>query len=678
MAQAARLNLRMQKELKLLLTDPPHGASFPHLSPTSDLSSFSLTAIDAQIEGPEGTVYEKGIFKIKIQIPERYPFQPPIVTFATPIYHPNIDTGGRICLDILNLPPKGAWQPSLNISTVLTSIGLLLSEPNPDDGLMCEASKEYKYNKQVFDQKARSMTEKYARSDASPDNGRSQILQDSSMTEDKAPELVKIDMHKNALGIKKISGISNKLSMDASGSNTRQSDAGMKDVRSNESPDHDIRQVITDLGMTEDRAQESVKTDMHEYAVGVKNLSGISKKLSLDSSESNTRQNDVGMKNVKSSESQDHDKCQVITDLGMTEDDAQAVPKTDIQEHTVGLKNVPGISRKLSLNGSGSKTNENDVRTKKLSGIGRKLSLNASRSNTTDADLGIKKPSVTSKKLSLDALASKTREGDMVMNELTSNTLSGPSQTQKPKQDSKDMRFDHSKNHVSTMINSDHDQHNKLPAICSKKLSISANTQPVVSNSTNKSYEPMPLDPQKENLLFKPEVKAQTDPEVQKKPIEKSCINNPKRKKLGLTGKRPAFGFLGLAQNRDNGNKGNRDSGGDNISNAPQTNQCYKGKPRENGVNSSGLKLSRKPLQVLEEKHKNHNMNVSVNTEVLNSSASKVVGVKCNDKDGLEQVEGLCDSEEVIVLDSEDSEEESMSKSSCRRLIGRKRLLGKC
>ncbi|KAH0891913.1 hypothetical protein HID58_054342 [Brassica napus] len=33
---------------------------------------------------------------------------------------------------------SGAWQPSLNISTVLTSIGLLLSEPNPDDDLMCE------------------------------------------------------------------------------------------------------------------------------------------------------------------------------------------------------------------------------------------------------------------------------------------------------------------------------------------------------------------------------------------------------------------------------------------------------------------------------------------------------------------------------------------------------------
>nr|TKW15249.1 hypothetical protein SEVIR_5G224900v2 [Setaria viridis] len=165
MAQAARLNLRMQKEIKLLQDDPPHGVSLNE----NDLSS--LSSIEARIEGPEGTVYAKGIFILKIQIPERYPFQPPNVTFVTPIYHPNIDNGGRICLDILNLPPKGAWQPSLNIATVLTSVGLLLSEPNPDDGLMAEISREYKYNRQVFDINAQLWTEKYASPSAAGTSG---------------------------------------------------------------------------------------------------------------------------------------------------------------------------------------------------------------------------------------------------------------------------------------------------------------------------------------------------------------------------------------------------------------------------------------------------------------------------------------------------------------------------
>ena len=69
-------------------------------------------------------------------IPTRYPIEPPKIRFVTPIFHPNIDNAGRICLDSLKMPPKGAWVPSLNISTLLTTIRLLMAEPNADDGLM--------------------------------------------------------------------------------------------------------------------------------------------------------------------------------------------------------------------------------------------------------------------------------------------------------------------------------------------------------------------------------------------------------------------------------------------------------------------------------------------------------------------------------------------------------------
>ncbi|KAJ4959557.1 hypothetical protein NE237_026668 [Protea cynaroides] len=218
MAHAARLNLRMQKELKLLLTDPPPGVSLPLL--TADSDSSSLSVIDAQIDGPEGTVYAKGVFNIKIQIPDRYPFQPPIVTFATPIYHPNIDNGGRICLDILNLPPKGAWQPSLNISTVLTSLGLLLSEPNPDDGLMCEASREYKYNRQAFDQKARSMTEKFAKAGGSVNcssSGSTSCNTDPNTMQAEVSETEsKAMVNECNFSLKKLHRVSKKLSLESS------------------------------------------------------------------------------------------------------------------------------------------------------------------------------------------------------------------------------------------------------------------------------------------------------------------------------------------------------------------------------------------------------------------------------------------------------------------------------
>eukprot|EP00301_Raphidiophrys_heterophryoidea_P026401 c9105_g1_i2.p1 GENE.c9105_g1_i2~~c9105_g1_i2.p1 ORF type:complete len:228 (-),score=55.15 c9105_g1_i2:77-760(-) len=102
------------------------------------------------------------MFKLDVVIPNRYPFEPPQVRFITPIYHPNIDSGGRICLDILNISSKGAWRPSLNISTVLTSIRLLMADPNPDDGLMAEITTEFKNNHAEFTQKARRYTQAFA------------------------------------------------------------------------------------------------------------------------------------------------------------------------------------------------------------------------------------------------------------------------------------------------------------------------------------------------------------------------------------------------------------------------------------------------------------------------------------------------------------------------------------
>ena len=82
--------------------------------------------------------------------------------FVTPIYHPNVDTAGRICLDVLKMPPKGGWKPSLNIPTVLTSIQQLLGEPNPDDALMHDIAAQFRDARAEFDRTAREHTRRHA------------------------------------------------------------------------------------------------------------------------------------------------------------------------------------------------------------------------------------------------------------------------------------------------------------------------------------------------------------------------------------------------------------------------------------------------------------------------------------------------------------------------------------
>jgi ubiquitin-conjugating enzyme E2 T len=118
--------------------------------------------LDAEIVGAPETPYAGGVFRLCVTIPPEYPLKPPGVRFVTKIYHPNIDTQGRICLDTLNMPPKGAWKPSLNVATVLASVQLLISHPNPDDGLMADITDEFKRFPERFHATALDWTARYA------------------------------------------------------------------------------------------------------------------------------------------------------------------------------------------------------------------------------------------------------------------------------------------------------------------------------------------------------------------------------------------------------------------------------------------------------------------------------------------------------------------------------------
>lgn len=102
--------------------------------------------------------YSGGVFFLSIHFPTDYPFKPPKISFTTRIYHPNINSNGSICLDIL----RDQWSPALTVSKVLLSICSLLTDPNPDDPLVPEIAQTYKSNRTRYEETAREWTRKYA------------------------------------------------------------------------------------------------------------------------------------------------------------------------------------------------------------------------------------------------------------------------------------------------------------------------------------------------------------------------------------------------------------------------------------------------------------------------------------------------------------------------------------
>lgn len=80
-------NARITREINNFATKSPWGITCtPEKEEVYDVLLVNML-------GPKGSPYERGSFKLVVNIPKRYPFEPPLVKFLTPVYHPNIDKG---------------------------------------------------------------------------------------------------------------------------------------------------------------------------------------------------------------------------------------------------------------------------------------------------------------------------------------------------------------------------------------------------------------------------------------------------------------------------------------------------------------------------------------------------------------------------------------------------------
>ncbi|KAK8712152.1 hypothetical protein V6N13_147399 [Hibiscus sabdariffa] len=138
---------QLAKELKSLDESPPEGIKV-------GVNDDDFSIIYADIEGPAGTPYENGVFRMKLLLSHDFPHSPPKGYFLTKIFHPNIATNGEICVNTL----KKDWNPSLGLRHILIVVRCLLIEPFPESALNEQAGKMLLENYDEYARHARLYT----------------------------------------------------------------------------------------------------------------------------------------------------------------------------------------------------------------------------------------------------------------------------------------------------------------------------------------------------------------------------------------------------------------------------------------------------------------------------------------------------------------------------------------
>jgi len=144
---------RISKEIKDLFREPIEGVKIV-------ANEQNITELMFSIDGPTGTPYAGGQFRVKLSFPHDYPASPPRGYFLTRIFHPNVaPSTGEICVNTL----KKDWRPNLGVKNVILTIKCLLIVPNAESALNEEAGKLLLDHYDDYSRRAKMMTEIHAR-----------------------------------------------------------------------------------------------------------------------------------------------------------------------------------------------------------------------------------------------------------------------------------------------------------------------------------------------------------------------------------------------------------------------------------------------------------------------------------------------------------------------------------
>lgn len=135
------------------------------------------------IVGTKGTPYDGGVFPFHVRFTNRYPAEPPKVTFLTPNnkirFHPNLYESGKVCLSILGTWSGPEWTSVMNLRSLILSLQSILSENPLRNEPGYETESIHGRRNKIFNDFIRYVTAKYAIADTIRNPCRVRVLEKS-------------------------------------------------------------------------------------------------------------------------------------------------------------------------------------------------------------------------------------------------------------------------------------------------------------------------------------------------------------------------------------------------------------------------------------------------------------------------------------------------------------------